>query len=98
MKQEDIRYLVWSKEGGIRIGDTLYLLRRDTICGNPYIRLECGAILNYCRLHPSSSDVGDYYKVTVKISDGFDGYVDLDDDRVLFASKSEDEVREMLLK
>lgn len=98
MKQEDIRHLVWSKDGGIRVGDTLYLLRRDMIHGNPYIRLECGVVLNYCRMHPSSTDVGDYYKVTVKISDGFDVYVDLDEDRVLFASKSEDEVRDMLLK
>lgn len=98
MKQEDIRHLVWSKDCGIRIGDTLYLLKRDTIHGKQYHCIECGKVLNYCRIHPSSTDVGDYYKVTVKISDGFDIYIDLDETRVLFASKSEDEVRKMLLK
>jgi len=53
------------EDGGMRIGDTLYLLRGDTIHGNPYKCVECGAVLNYCRMHPSSTDVGDYYKVTV---------------------------------
>ena len=98
MNQWDIVKLVRdSKEdGGIRIGDPIYLLRRDMIHGKPYKCVECGKVMSYCRLHPSYNDVGDFYNVTVKVEDIF-GIYDLNETRVLFASKSEDEVRERLL-
>lgn len=97
MKQEDIRYLVCSNDGGIRIGDTLYLLINFYDKDRCFDGIERCTVLHYSRLHPSSIDVGDYYNVTCLL-EGDISYVDLDDDRVLFASKSEDEVRDMLFK